>query len=361
MRIISICLYIILAGAGLLAAQEAPAAETPADVPVVEMPAAPEPGTAPVVPEAERLPAAPPLENAADIDDGRPLEYIGALTIKPFLARKSFTLRITDLKEITQLVYVPNVPFDLGCEAAWGDLGFSLGFSLPGVLADDKKGDSTFYDAQFYYFKGRHGMDLITQNYQGFYIPRLSYRDADDNFRQEPDLATAAASINYHYTFKADFPYSAIFNQKARVRKSDGSWLLLVSVNDFSIKNTGSLIQPEKIADFQDLPGLSGVRVSGVGVSAGYAHTFIAGDYYLTLVGSAGTSMQQQSFDTDDGTLDQFELFNLKSNFKIAAGCNRDTFFYGANLYVDSTAIRYDFVRITPSSINFSMFTGFRF
>ena len=102
--------------------------------------------------------------------------------------------------------------------------------------------------------------------------------------------------------------------------------------------------------------------VLGMGVSVGFAYTFVKEYWFFTPTIFFGTNIENQSYSLASGTYEQEIFFNPKINIKISGGYNRDEYYWGAFLLSDRTgALANERIKIDTVSLNLSFFAGWRF
>src|SRR6266704_3660696 len=128
-----------------------------------------------------------------------------------------------------KLSYRPNGNYQLGWGMYMFDLGFELTFSVqPKASTQSLYGHSSVTDLQSNILGKHWGLDLFTQNYNGFYETyNNSAISGSIPYPKRPDISTWNTGANGIYIFNKDkYSIRAAYNLSERQLRSGGSFLL---------------------------------------------------------------------------------------------------------------------------------------
>ncbi len=296
--------------------------------------------------------------------------YSDSIIIKPFINITSMQFNIEPKDSGTKLNYRPNMFANYGVSLAYWIFGISLSTKFSDNGKDPSLyGKSEYFDFQLNYYGQRFGADFNLAVYKGYYldnshgIPEIT--DSNPQKVLFPDLHASLININLYYIFSYErLSLSASFDQSSRQRKSAGSFLLMLSYHQMSIKNTQPIIPPSqqhiygKIGDFTD------GGFATLALLPGYTYSFVYGDWYFTPMLFLGIGLQGQGYNspTQQTTISTAAIA-FKGNLRLAAGYNGEKFFAGASFIDDFGNIenKHSNLTISAAFISFTIFTGYRF
>lgn len=273
-----------------------------------------------------------------------------------------------------RIQYTPSVTSIGGVKVSWKDLEWSFKTKLREGDEDyiAERGQSYFYDFQFKYQLGKHGIDLYYRTFEGFYADLNASSgfsiDTDGTGQQQdntpveygpseiikrPDLNSTNAGFNYAYTAKVFHPYDA---EALASTKGFGIFLDLIIAGQydyFQFYGNDQFI-PEDLSDENFNSSLSRISSHTLGgkLGAAFGYYFSEKSLFGTKI-LAGSGLQLQNLTSDDGNQidwannDLFEfdlfyhyigdvsLFSIALNAQIVGGKTSE------DVYFDSNATRF--------------------
>jgi len=290
------------------------------------------------------------FSNSSEIDTNFIKSYQDQLIVRTYGITKYNRLSLIDQPTGTQFNYEPNsnVNFGLGFNYKW--LGFNAAFNFPFVNDDDDKlGDTRSLDLQADIYGRKYLLNVIYQDYEGFrltnndlLIPQISTRDTI--FKKRNDVNTRAFGINGFYNFNnKKFSYLSSFIQNEWQKKSAGSFFLGGYFSLLDLKADSSFIPESLSNDFQYYQEVSQANFTTLGVSGGYAHTFVFLEhFFITLsaaVGIGGEMSRTVMSDEDEVYLREASL-SYATFTRGAIGYNEDSFHVGMSFSSNFNAYR---------------------
>jgi hypothetical protein len=284
--------------------------------------------------------------------------------IWPVVKQRSTSFDIENLPNKTEkLSYKPNGNYGLG----WGmyifEVGFELTFSVqPKQSTQYLYGHSRVSDLQANILGKNWGLDLFTQNYNGFYRSDKNITIPPNTpYPQRPDISTWNTGINGIYLFnKNRYSIRAAYNFSERQVKSGGSFLLSGTLNTFSLRADSAVYGSKYESKFGAPADFSKLDYTTFSVAPGYAHTFVLKSFFFNTSLSIGPANHWVHYQSVVGTKDEVVL-NSFVDFRLAIGYNGDRFFTGVNFITQARNIKLDQVQFTSSNSIFKMVVGYRF
>lgn len=256
-------------------------------------------------------------------------------------------------------------------------LGYGLSFSKDfGAMEDtDVYGEADFYDFQLYRYERQWALDLVYQDYQGFYIDDAGLDAADmkisDSGAVRNDLWMYNIGANYTYAFMDDFSLKAAYRQSEKVRKFAWSPLGMVSLSYYEIGADSSIIPASLKGKSGEYSVYNGGDYTSLLVSGGIGAIYpFLDNYYVSAGFLIGTGLLfRYDHGENDEELDETVL-NWKYNFRFSLGYSAETFIFGINTINDYTDNEYFLDLVTGEYTGFSIaadvwytevFFGYRF
>lgn len=276
---------------------------------------------------------------------------------------------VDELNEVGQEVpkpfqFKPTIPVTYGVSGGYKWFGFSLGqaSSLSNKELEEK-GQTDFDDYQLHFNFAHIGIDLIYQNYTGFYTDEDAGTTEFDTLNLTnqifPSTTFSRNGMNIFYISNPKkFSLSSAYDQSAYLNKSGYSWLTMFSAEQIKINRIPYILTDESDPD-------SGYHFAGFdtyGLKTGPGFTLWMGPIYTNLSLFAGLAYQTQSvqqLETDDPEVTNAPT--LKGHSRFAIGLDPGGMFMVATAYLDYTEIPtedYD-VRFISGHVSFSV--GSRF
>lgn len=288
--------------------------------------------------------------------------YNEGWTLRPNGGFKKFSFSLLNTDTGREIRYTPNVNLGLGCKFVYKAFGLGFTAAVPNT-SDPDRGDSQYVDLQFTFPLGKHGFDITYQNYSGFYIEDEHLKDLNGGeYVTYPDLAGALIEFRYYYAFNINFSMKSAFNQTARQLKNAGSWLLGTSVNAFIVSQGGGFIPSQYQPEFAILTGLDAMVFTGIGISGGYAYTWVySNDWFFTPAFLLGLNFETQTYYIAGGEYTQQVPFNPKTSLKLSVGRHKDSYYYGASLVQNNIlAQTTEHIQFSGTTFNLNFYYGIR-
>ncbi|MBN1534820.1 MAG: DUF4421 family protein [Spirochaetes bacterium] len=272
-------------------------------------------------------------------------DFSDRLILRPYILVPMNFLTISrhysnDAYSSKDIVYLPNPSLCAGAGVSWWIFGLSFHTAVTPLRDTGDYGRTTFTDIQFNYYFRKFGFDLFYQRYRGFSLEESGSYGIPRGFpgSTRPDMTITTLGGNFFYVFSDNFSYNASFKQTERQTRSGGSVILMLSVVNLNIRSSWSLIPSAYEVLYGMDTGFRGGNFTSIGISPGYAHTFIIGrDYYITPSICLGSGLMKKSYGVTVGERNKLGSF-IKANFRLAVGFNSERWFYGIALVVDATS-----------------------
>jgi hypothetical protein len=256
---------------------------------------------------------------------------------------------IKELTEIdadipTPFNFKPTIPLTYGLSGSYKWLGFTIGQASN--LSDkelEEKGETDFDDYQLHFSFSKVGVDLIYQDYTGFYagdedpLTQLSEPSFQLAAQQFPATTFQRRGANFFYINRPkSFSLAASFDQSEFSKKSGYSWISMLSLERIAIHKI-----PYILTDVTDPD--SGYHYAGFntyGLKTGPAVTLKVAGVYLSAMTLAGVAYQEQiiqQFET--GETDETSAPTLQGHARVAFGFDPGAYFFVATYFIDYTEI----------------------
>ncbi|HTH54493.1 MAG TPA: DUF4421 family protein [Cyclobacteriaceae bacterium] len=284
--------------------------------------------------------------------------------IWPVVKQRSTSFDIENLPSKTEkLSYKPNGNYGLG----WGmyifEIGFELTFSIqPKQSTQYLYGHSRVSDLQANVLGKNWGMDLFTQNYNGFYRTDKNITIPPSTpYPQRPDISTWNTGINGIYLFnKNRYSIRAAYNFSEKQIRSGGSFLLSGTLNTFSLRADSAVYGAKYEAQFGTTADFSKLDYTTFSLAPGYAQTFVIKNFFVNTSLSFGPANHWVSYQSAAGSRKEITL-NSFIDFRMSVGYNGDCFFSGLSFITQARNIKMDQVQFTSANATFKVVVGYRF
>jgi len=278
---------------------------------------------------------------AGENDSNYVESYLNYLTTRVYASLKTAEISLRDQNVQKNLIYHPNDAMILGFGFNYGILGLNIGFKFPFINNDDDKyGKTDYLDLQTHIYTRPLVLDLYAQYYKGYHLTSpndwIINWPSGDSLPKRPDIYSISFGLNGQYIFNnKKFSYRAAFLQNEWQKKSAGSFLVGANIFYVDTKGDSSFI-PKSYSDSSFFGGLhfSQYRLFNMGVTAGYAQTFVLKQHWfftLALVGglSGGGSWVYTSEEGEPDRSGFTAAMNLSG--RIALGYNSSRFYAGVS------------------------------
>jgi len=283
----------------------------------------------------------------------------------PVIKQKSTSFSIQDNTTGRKITFKPNVHYHLGAGVYIFGVGVQFLAALPATSASEKLyGHSSAFDLQTNILGKNWGLDIFTQNYQGYY--------ADDKDRpipsgtpnpQRPDISTWNTGINGIYYFnKRRYSMRSTYNYYERQLKSAGSFLLSGDVNTFSLRADSVIYNSSYATYFGYGADFQRLDYTTVSIAPGYAYNFVVlKSYFIGASVAYGPAINWLRFNKASGLWKTEVDFNAFIDLRLSTGYNGERFFTGVTYSHQTRNMNYEGVLLSSSNdvVKFSM--GYRF
>jgi len=266
-------------------------------------------------------------------------------------------------KQNHKLTYRPNGNSQLG----WGmyifDVGIELTFSVqPNASAQRLYGHSRVTDLQSNILGKHWGLDLFTQNYNGFYQDYNNQSvPANTPYPQRPDISTWNTGANGIYIFnKNKYSIRAAYNYSERQLKSGGSFLLSGTLNRFSLRADSAIYGSHYENFFGVNADIKKLDFTTLSIAPGYAHTLVYDNLFANASLSIGPA-QHWVYYQSDAVSKHVTTLNSFIDLRVSVGYNSDRFFTGVTFITQARNVKFEQVVFTSSSSIFKIVVGYRF
>ncbi len=266
------------------------------------------------------------------------------------------------------LLFKPNPQpmFGFGFSYSW--LGIGVSFLLPSDSETDKKyGKTQKFDFEAHYTMRKLMIDITIKNYKGFYFSNPdSYIDNWNNgdpYPQAPNLQTVSLAASFAYILSPDrYSSNAAYSFTKAMRHSGGSWMF---GGFFSINGVASdtSIVPKIVKQYIDPKlDLRGAIFSNLGVSFGYSHLFtVYKKNFISFTLLPGLSLQSVTqYPSFNDSIRKYNTLSLRTIFRTSIGRNGDRFYWGLNVYIETSSFKHEDSQLKLSSGHAEFFLGYR-
>jgi len=262
-------------------------------------------------------------------------DYTNLLTTRVFLLFQNAALLInTADKNISKIVYRPNVNVRIGIAGFWKWFGLGLSIDNPFYKTDrDAYGKTTTIDLRVNAFGRVVAGELFFQKYKGFFVADPDRPDAIHYII--PDMQTLALGIAGYWIYNAKrFSIRAAFIQNEGQKKSAGSLVVRPAFLYYRISSDNGII-PAELADEYQIPSsnlITGGEFYSIGLSPGYVYTFVfLKNLYITAAVFPGVAAQFSSYSSEMNNHTDF-AFAFQLSGRLVLGYNSDKWFLGASV-----------------------------
>lgn len=263
-------------------------------------------------------------------------EFPGKFNLRLILRERPMFLQLHNGDN--RVEYRPNTRPSIGL--GFNILRVGLSFSVKMPPADfnvrTSRGNTDFRDYQLSVFVKHFLIDMIYQDFSGFYMSNTSEWDDRFQFSDLPyrdDITIRRATVNSIYLFNVDQLTLRIYNNSLKQLRGAGSFLIMSSLNHFRIGSNHMLLPQDLMQYYSDDAYLSDGQFTGLSMMPGYSHNFIVENFYMNLTVAAGPDFQYREYQINGGSHANWQLQG-KINIRGAVGYDNDKFFAGIH-FVD--------------------------
>jgi hypothetical protein len=284
--------------------------------------------------------------------------------IWPVIKQRTTSFDIESLPSKNEkLSYKPNGNYGMGLGMYLFEIGFELTFSVqPKTSTQYLYGHSRVSDLQANILGKHWGIDVFTQNYNGFYRTDKNISvPANMPYPQRPDISTWNTGVNGIYLFnKNKYSIRAAYNFSERQLRSGGSFLLTGTLNTFSLRADSAIYGAHYENIFGASADFSKMDYTTISVAPGYAHTFVFRNLFFN--GSLSIGPANHWVYIQSATASKYEIkLNNFVDLRLSIGYNSDRFFSGISFVTQARNIKFEQVQFTSSNSIFKIVLGYRF
>lgn len=262
--------------------------------------------------------------------------FPGKFNLRLILRERPMYLQLhNDEKRIE---YRPNTSPSIGL--GFNILRVGLSFSVrmpPGIFnTRDRLGDTDFSDYQLSLFVKHFLVDMIYQDFSGFYMSNTAEWEDELQFNDFPlreDMSIRRAALSGIYLFDLERLTLRVYNNSRKQLRGAGSFLVMSSLEHFRIDSDHGLVPQGFQKYYAEDARLAQGQFTGLSFMPGYSHNFIVGNFYLNLTVAAGPDIQFREYHTPSSSHANWQLQG-KINIRGAVGYDNDDFFAGVH-FVD--------------------------
>tara|TARA_R110001592_G_scaffold88812_6_gene261436 strand:+ start:5412 stop:6452 length:1041 start_codon:yes stop_codon:yes gene_type:complete len=302
-------------------------------------------------------------------------DYPDELLLKFGLTIKANKLQILNSNTNQTARFAPAAITSLGGGVNYKWFGLALAYGLPSTAENNTKyGKTRRFDAQFNIYTRSFGVDVIFQNYNGFYLENPNSFTTWDKkeFPQLPSMQSASLGVGGYYFFNhKKFSYKAAYVRNTVQNKSAGSFLLGGYYSlDYAGFEDGSYERdtitsfipkelPQHVIDSFDIKAFSS---SSFGVSLGYTYTLIfLKKWFVNASLAPGFGAKNLRVFNSVGENETKAGVVSRLTLRLALGYEGKKFLYGFTSYLRTADITFNQYEIKPSTSNVKFFIARRF
>jgi len=283
--------------------------------------------------------------------------------IWPVVKQRSTSFDIENLSRTERLSFKPNGNYGLG----WGmyifEIGFEVTFSVqPKQSTQYLYGHSRVSDLQANILGKNWGLDVFTQNYNGFFSSDKNIAvPANTPYPQRPDISTWNTGVNGIYLFnKNRYSIRAAYNFSEKQLRSGGSFLLSRTLNTFSLRADSAVYGPKYEGKFGAATDFSKLDYTTFSVAPGYAYTVVMKNFFVNGSLSIGPANHWVHYESALGPKNEITL-NSFVDFRVSIGYNSNRSFSGISFVTQARNIKMEQVQFISANSTFKMVVGYRF
>ncbi|SFC73671.1 protein of unknown function [Flexibacter flexilis DSM 6793] len=304
-----------------------------------------------------------------DIDTNYITLYPRKLMTYTAISRKYLSFYLRNKRNTAVARYNPNVNNNLNFGVLYSGIGLEYSFF---TFKKDNKEDLSLYgstylrDFQLNLYAQQFGIDLVSQNYKGFYLnnPQDFNKtwEKGNVYPQRDDIKVTNQALNFYYILNyRKFSYQSAFRQTRHQCRSAGSVMLMAGASNYSIEADSNLIPyAADSTKFRESETFLGGRFIDFSILGGYGHTFVWRRWYVsgTVLGGFGVQAQKYQTAIEDkrGVRGIGRLYT-----RFAAGYNDRRFFTGVSYLLDRKTTQVDKLVLGGELSNLRFFMGVRF
>jgi hypothetical protein len=260
-------------------------------------------------------------ERRVNYDTAFVKSYYKRFVITVPVSARFLKFSIFDQRTGRQLIYVPNLQYNLGISISSRWASFVINSGVKVFKGDENiKGKTTYQDYQLHIYGRKIITDLVAQYYKGFYIKNSeSYETykSEQPYSIRSDVAALNLSANTMYVVNhKKYSYGNSFAFVEQQRKSAGSLLIGVYYTYFSASGNPTLIDEPFKGSFDSLSLIKRGYTHNLGINIGYIYTLVIKKrIYATVLVAQGIGGEQSEYTrNDDSKYHQFSIGAGKFN-----------------------------------------------
>lgn len=302
-------------------------------------------------------------------------DYPDELLLKFGLTVKANKLQLANTNSNETAKFSPAAITSLGGGVNYKWFGLALAYGLPSTEENNiKYGKTRRFDAQFNIYTKSFGVDVIFQNYQGFYLenPSVFTTWEKEEYPQLPTMQSASLGVGGYYFFNhKKFSYKAAYVRNTVQNKSAGSFLIggyysldYAGFEDGSYDRDtiNSFIPKEMPQEALDSFDLKAFTSSSFGFSLGYTYTVVFfKKCFINASFAPGFGAKNLRIFNSEGENKTKAGVVSRLTLRLALGYEGKHFLFGFTSYLRTADISYNQYDIKPSTSNVKFFIAKRF
>lgn len=302
-------------------------------------------------------------------------DYPNELLLKFGLTVKANKLQLVNTNSSETAKFSPAAITSLGGGVNYKWFGLALAYGLPSSEENNiKYGKTRRFDAQFNIYTKSFGVDVIFQNYQGFYLenPSVFTTWEKEEFPQLPTMQSASLGVGGYYFFNhKKFSYKAAYVRNTVQNKSAGSFLLggYYSLDyagfeegSYNRDTITSFIPKEMPLEAIDSFDIKAFTSSSFGISLGYTYTVVfLKKCFINASFAPGFGAKNLRVFNSEGENKTKAGVVSRLTLRLALGYEGKHFLLGFTSYLRTADISYNQYDIKPSTSNVKFFVAKRF
>jgi hypothetical protein len=302
-------------------------------------------------------------------------DYPDELLLKFGLTIKANKLQLVNTNSNKTAKFSPAATTSLGGGINYKWFGLALAYGLPSSEENNVKyGKTSRFDAQFNIYTKSFGVDVIFQNYNGFYLenPNSFVTWNKEVYPQLPSMQSASLGVGGYYFFNhKKFSYKAAYVRNTIQNKSAGSFLIGGYYSlDYAGFEDGSYDRdtivsfipkelPQEAIDSFDIKAFTS---SSFGFSLGYTYTVVfLKKWFVNLSLAPGFGAKNLKVYNSAGENNTKAGVVTRLTARLAIGYEGKHFLLGFTSYLRTADISYNQYDIKPSTSNVKFFIAKRF
>jgi|SRR5579859_660828 len=291
--------------------------------------------------------------------------FMNHFFIWPVLKQRNTAFSFESADKSQKLTFRPNVNYHAGIGVYIFGVGAQLVFALPASSASDQiYGHSSAFDVQANVLGKHWGIDVFTQNYQGYYMEDKNHPLGPNMPRlQRGDISTWNNGATGIYFFnKRRYSMRSTYNYYERQLKSAGSIIASVDANVFSLRADSAIYASSYESLIGTASGIQRLDNTTFSIAPGYAYTFVVKKSFFIGGGIAyGPSVNWLKYNAGSSPWKSVVEFNTFLDLRLSTGYNAKFFFTGVSYIHQARNVGFEGATFSSSNDAIKFAIGYRF